>query len=220
MTSGFGSSASDPFGDGDGSYRSSPDWTHTILGSPLARDPGTAFFYDNDNPQLVSSILQQLTGETAAAFARARLFKPLETEPGTWWADRRGVTDGAAGLLLRPRDLAKLGELYLRHGRWRGRQLVPAWYIRDATSTQVLPASTQAGLGYGYLWWTFHNPAFPPLFLAIGSGGQLVIVAPTRDAVVVLTADSDSSRPDADELELARRVLAAVKREQTATDSH
>jgi CubicO group peptidase (beta-lactamase class C family) len=210
MTSGFGSPASDPFGDGGNAFSTTPNWVHTILGSPLAFDPGTAFAYDNRNAHLVSAILQRVIGETTSAFARVHLFRPLRIDPGNWSADRQGVTDGAAGLELYPRDLAKLGELYLRNGRWGDRQLVPASYVRAATSTQVSPGAAMTGLGYGYFWWTYRGPGMPPLYLAIGSGGQFVIVVPSLDAVMVLTSDSGRSGPDAAELTLVRRVLQAL----------
>jgi CubicO group peptidase (beta-lactamase class C family) len=211
MTSGFGSAATDPLGEGGNAYRTTPNWVRTILGSPLARPPGTSFAYDNGNAHLVSAILQRATGTTTAAFARKKLFLPLRIDPGSWWADRQGVTDGAMGLQLEPRDLAKLGELYLRHGRWGERQVVPSWYVREATSARVPITDTFPGLGYGYFWWTYQGTVFPRLFLAIGSGGQLLIVAPTLDAVIVLTSSSQSVGPDPAELELARRVLDAIR---------
>jgi CubicO group peptidase (beta-lactamase class C family) len=211
MTAGFGSPATDPFGDGGSAYRTTPNWVHTILSSPLATDPGTAFAYDNGDAHLVSAILQHLTGETTAAFARAHLFQPLRIDPGKWWADRQGVTDGAMGLELYPRDLAKLGELYLRAGRWGDRQLLPASYVRAATSGQVSPEAAVPGLGYGYFWWTYRGPGIPPLSLALGSGGQFVIVVPSRDAVIVLTSNSTTSTPGATELTLARHVLQALE---------
>jgi CubicO group peptidase (beta-lactamase class C family) len=211
MTSGFGSAATDPFGDGGNAYRTTPNWVRTILGSPLARPPGESFYYDNGDAHLVSALLQRVTGTTTATFAREKLFRPLRIDPGSWWADRQGVTDGSAGLQLKPRDLAKLGELYLRHGRWAGRQVVPSWFVREATSPHVSATDTQAGLGYGYFWWTYQGIGLPRLLLAIGSGGQLLIVAPTIDAVVVLTSSSESVQPDPSELELARRVLDAVR---------
>jgi CubicO group peptidase (beta-lactamase class C family) len=121
------------------------------------------------------------------------------------------VTDGSAGLQLKPRDLAKLGELYLRHGRWGALKVVPAWYVQEATSTHVPATDALAGLGYGYFWWTYKGSEFPRLFLAMGSGGQLVIVAPTLDAVVVLTSSSQSVGPDPAELNLARRAIDAVR---------
>jgi CubicO group peptidase (beta-lactamase class C family) len=210
MTAGFGSTATDPFGDGGNAYRTTPNWVHTILGSPPATDPGTAFAYDNGDAHLVSAILQHVTGETAAAFARANLFHPLRINPGNWSADRQGVTDGAAGLELYPRDLAKLGELYLRAGRWGDRQVVPALYVRAATTGQVSPEAAVPGLGYGYFWWTYRGPGVPRLFLALGSGGQFVIVVPSRDAVIVLTSSSTASTPGATELTLALHALQAL----------
>jgi CubicO group peptidase (beta-lactamase class C family) len=212
MTSGFGSAATDPLGDGGNAYRTTPNWVRTILGSPLARPPGEAFYYDNGDAHLVSAILQRVTGASTAAFARRNLFRPLRIDPGSWWADPQGVTDGAMGLQLRPRDLAKLGELYLRHGRWDGHQIVPATYVREATRPHVSATDTRAGLGYGYFWWTHEGARLPRLFLAVGSGGQLLIVAPTLDTVVVLTSSSGSVGPDPAELELARRALGAVRR--------
>lgn len=211
MTSGFGSAATDRLGDGGNAYRTTPNWVRTILGSPLARAPGESFYYDNGDAHLVSAILQRVTAATTAAFARKKLFLPLRIDPGSWWADRQGVTDGAMGLQLKPRDLAKLGELYLRHGRWGGRQVVPSAYVREATSPHVSATDTRTGLGYGYFWWTYEEGGFPRLSLAIGSGGQLLIVAPTLDAVVVLTSSSASVGPDPAVLELARRVLDAVR---------
>jgi CubicO group peptidase (beta-lactamase class C family) len=97
------------------------------------------------------------------------------------------------GLELHPRDLAKLGELYLRNGRWGDRQLVPAFYVRAATSGQVSPEVPVPGLGYGYFWWTYRGPGLPRLYLALGSGGQFVIVVPSRDPVIVLTSSSTGS---------------------------
>jgi len=209
MTAGFGSTATDPFGDGGNAYRTTPDWVHTILGSPLASDPGTAFAYDNGDAHLVSAVLQHVIGETAAAFARANLFRPLRIDSWNWPADRQGVTDGAAGLELYPRDLAKLGELYLRAGRWGDRQVVPASYVSAATGDQVSPEAAVPGLGYGYLWWTYRGPGIPRISFALGSGGQFVIVMPSRDAVIVLTSDATTNTPGATELTLALRVLQA-----------
>lgn len=84
-------------------------------------------------------------------------------------------------------------------------------YVRDETSPHVSATDTRVGLGYGYFWWRYEEAGFPRHSLAIGSGGQLLIVAPTLDAIVVLTSSSESVGPDPAELELARRVLDAVR---------
>jgi CubicO group peptidase (beta-lactamase class C family) len=67
------------------------------------------------------------------------------------------------------------------------------------------------GLGYGYFWWAYRGPGLPRLYLALGSGGQFVIVVPSRDAVIVLTSSSTASTPGLTELELARRVVQALE---------
>jgi CubicO group peptidase (beta-lactamase class C family) len=161
MSAGLSFGQADPTGEGGGTYRTTPDWVRTILGSALAGDPGTRFSYDNGDAHLVSAILQRVIGTTAAGFARKELFRPLRINVVRWSADRQGITDSAVGLELSPRDLAKLGELYLRGGRWGGRQLVPAAYIRAATSPHISAAQAGPGranlaaLGYGYFWWTY-----------------------------------------------------------------
>lgn len=145
MTAGLSFGQTDPTGEGSGAYRTTPDWIRTILGAPLASDPGASFSYDNGEAHLVSALLQRVIGTTAAAFARKELFRPLRINAVRWSADRQGVTDGAVGLELSPRDLAKLGELYLRGGRWGGRQLVPAAYVRVATSPHISAQQADAG---------------------------------------------------------------------------
>jgi CubicO group peptidase (beta-lactamase class C family) len=211
MTAGFGSEATDPFAGGN-EFRTAPSWVRSILGSLLTREPGTGFSYDNGDAHLVSAILQRAVGVSAAEFARRHLFGPLRIAPPKWTSDRQGISDGAAGLWLLPRDMAKLGELYLRRGRWAGRQLVPASYVDAATTQQVAAGQNTGGLGYGYLWWTFGGTNdITKLTLALGSGGQMVIVAPSEDAVVVMTSDAETDRPPPEQLELARRVLNAIR---------
>jgi CubicO group peptidase (beta-lactamase class C family) len=212
MTSGFGSTEHHPFG-GGGDYRTAPDWVRSILGSMLISRPGTLFAYDNGGAHVISALLQRRVGVTAAEFARGHLFGPLRIAHPKWTSDRQGISDGATGLWLRPRDLAKLGELYLRRGRWAGWQLVPAEYIDAATTRQVSTGTGTGGLGYGYLWWIYGGGnGIPRLALALGSGGQMVLVSRTQDAVVEMTSDAETDSPPPEELELARRVLDAIPR--------
>lgn len=114
-------------------------------------------FPDIGGAHLLSPILVQATGRTVLAYARAELFDPLAipTRPGleprldpahlseyqrarfAWPVDPQGYNTGAAWIKLRPRDMAALGQLYLQHGRWNGRQLVPANWVRQATNAQA-----------------------------------------------------------------------------------
>ena len=110
---------------------------------------------------------------------------------------------GAMAWSLKVRDLAKLGELYLRGGRWRGRQLVPERWVRVSTRAHV--ATDDTLVGYGYLWWIGKQPNS---FAAIGYGGQMVSVLPAQDLVVVVTADPS---PPPDTRRLLRLVRLAVR---------
>ena len=89
----------------------SPDWQQFVLDRPMAEAPGTVFYYDSGNSQLLSAILSKVTGKSALDYARETLFGPLGIEDVLWRGDPQGVSGGGAGLYLHPRDMAKLGYL-------------------------------------------------------------------------------------------------------------
>ena len=86
---------------------------------------------------------------------------------------------------LTPRDIAKLGYLYLRGGQWDGKQIVSAEWVEKATQKHV---GTDDDLGYGYQWWTYPSLA---AYTALGRDGQTIFVVPDSDLVIVTTADMD-----------------------------
>ena len=95
----------------------------------------------------------------------------------------------------------KLGELFLLHGRWHGRQLVPAAWVRASTKTVV---TIPDGYAYGYLWWVNTGPHGG--YAALGYGGQMVAVYPRLDLVIVTTGSGKL-----DEAGVARQLLRAVR---------
>jgi CubicO group peptidase (beta-lactamase class C family) len=128
-----------------------------------------------------------------------RLFRPLGIYEVRWF-EQDGFSLGAFGLELSSRDLAKLGLLFLDHGRWAGRQIVPPEWIAEATRAQIRvprsagfyaltgPYSTDR---YGYYWWVRPRQG-AAAFLAQGFGGQFLYVVPDLDlAVVITTNDQD-----------------------------
>ena len=140
-------------------------------------------------------------------FARRELFEPIGIRPGPWSKDGQGRSIGSTGLSLSSRDLLRFGELYLRQGRWHGRQIVPAAWVRESTTKQV---AIPDGFAYGYLWWVSTGPLSTGPhkgFLAVGFGGQMIAVLPRLDLVVVMTGGGDYDR-----IELLRLLLAAVCR--------
>jgi CubicO group peptidase (beta-lactamase class C family) len=184
-------------------------WVERILRRPMASSPGSRFAYDNGAAHLVSAVITRHTGMSAAAFARAELFQPLGIEEDPRWpSDPQGISYGGLGLELTSRDLAKLGDLYLRGGRWDGRELIPREYVHDSTRSHV--SIGVAGDGYGYFWWTKKaSNGLPEFFAAGGQGGQFVAVVRTLDLIVVTTSNA-RTRPGSEYGELLRRIAAAI----------
>jgi CubicO group peptidase (beta-lactamase class C family) len=161
-----------------------PNVVRNILLRPLAWEPGSTWFYDNGSAHLVSAVLTRATGMSAAEYAQRRLFGPLNIQPLEWPADPQGNSSGSAGLVLRARELALLGELFRRGGEFGGRQIVPRSWAEASTAPHV--GTDDPLVRYGYFWWIGDATK---TYAAIGYGGQVVAVAPREHAVVVWTCD-------------------------------
>ena len=158
-----------------------------VLGLPVTAPAGREFFYNTGALTLVSAIMRKATGRPLDEFARAELFKPLgitEME----WIRVKGDSDAGGGLRLRPRDMAKIGQLVLAGGSWNGRQIVSKAWI-DASTTRKIDINNR--YSYGYLWWLGHSPVNGREIgwaAALGRGGQSIRIVPELDLVVVVTA--------------------------------
>jgi CubicO group peptidase (beta-lactamase class C family) len=157
------------------------DWAGYVLDRPMAAPPGTSFAYNTGASHLVSAVVSVLTDRSAAELAEERLFDPLGIRDFEWSADPDGVTTGGFGLMLEPRDLAKLAYLYLHQGRWDGRQIVPAAWVRRSTTDHVADPLND----YGYFWWLDRADGYA--YMA-GLYGQLAAVVPGKDLIAVITA--------------------------------
>jgi CubicO group peptidase (beta-lactamase class C family) len=163
----------------------SPDWARFVLDLPMADEPGSRYEYCSPGMHLLSAVISRATGQSALDFARRALFAPLGITDVAWPADPQGVSFGWGDLHLQPRDAAKLGYLWLHGGRWEGGQVVPAEYLRDAVRVHVHP-SAGPEQEYGFGMWVYPRRD-PPMFEALGRGGQRISVVPGTDLVVVLT---------------------------------
>jgi hypothetical protein len=97
----------------------------------------------------------------------------------SWPADPQGISMGFSEMNMTPRDMAKIGLLYLNHGVWDGSQLVPSAWIRESTTRKI---ATGTGDDYGYLWWCPTGS-----FQARGAGEQYIVVSPGMNLVAVIT---------------------------------
>ncbi len=167
------------------------DWVQYLLDLPVTNPPGTRWIYCSGAAHLLSAILQKTTGMDARTYANTHLFGPLgisDVQVQDWSADPQGVTNGIAGLYLRPRDLAKYGYLYLNNGRWDGRQVVSASWVEESTRQQVYIGKDDyvGGLerAFGYLWSIFPELKY---YGYLGMAGQELFVLPEKNIVVVFT---------------------------------
>jgi len=182
--------------EGDETYRqmyaSSRDWVQFILDLPMKAAPGRKFNYSSGNSHILSAIIQSKSGMKAADFARTYLFGPLGIHGWSWDQDPAGMAIGGWGLHLPPREMAKLGYLYLHNGMWDGKQIVPASWVRTSTEKHI---ATDSAWDYGYQWWVDSSV---PMFAALGRFGQSIFVVPRLDMIAVFTAHIDSNDPEAE----------------------
>jgi CubicO group peptidase (beta-lactamase class C family) len=163
----------------------SPDWVRFILDRPMSRAPGDAFSYNSGNVHLLSAIITKLTGMSALEYAKAKLFGPLGINASYWRHDPQGVSIGSLGLYLQPREMAKIGYLYLRNGAWEGKQLLPvAWIDKVTHATLETHAPGELDLRYGNLFWSLPDKH---VYMATGYHSQLIMVFPDLDVVAVTT---------------------------------
>ncbi|MBN2001464.1 serine hydrolase [candidate division KSB1 bacterium] len=161
-----------------------------ILNKPMYAAPGEEYFYRDCDPHLLSYAIRRLTGKTLERWAKERLFDPLGIVNYYWVSDHRGTTTGAFGLWLRPRDMAKIGQMILDHGQWQGIQIVDAGWIDISTRKHVKSEfQTEPYVyDYGYYWWIL--PRWNA-FTAVGAGGNYIFIMPGKEMVVVMTSTAD-----------------------------
>jgi CubicO group peptidase (beta-lactamase class C family) len=167
----------------------SRNWVQFVLDRPMAAAPGSTFNYSSGGSHLLSAILQEATGMRTISFAREYLFEPLGIRGVSWTSDPQGIALGAGGVRLAPRELARLGQLYLQGGVWGGEQIVPAEWVEASIAPQV--SAHGAASYYGYQWWVRGSG----IFAAHGYRGQRIFVVPDLEMVVVFTADLPGGEP-------------------------
>jgi CubicO group peptidase (beta-lactamase class C family) len=188
------------------------DWVQYVLDQPMAAEPGTTFVYNSGATELLSYLIRKTTGKNADDYAREHLFGPLGIHKYAWKRTPLGLADTEGGLYLEPRDLAKLGYLYLHDGMWEGKQIVPATWVHQSTRWSI--DTPWHAAGYGYQWWVLSRQSDTSyaVYAAVGYGGQYLIVIPQLDTIAVFTAWNIYDGRALDIRVALERVLAAVRR--------
>lgn len=158
-----------------------------VLGRNMIAAPGEQFYYNSGLTILLGGIVKNTAGLYIDEFAGQYLFAPMGISDYHWdkFQDGNIQTDG--GLHLRPRDMAKIGYMIMKNGKWKGRQIVSREWVAESTKRHI----DARGIGYGYQWWLgktkMNNQTIKVLF-ASGHGGQKIFIVPTLDLVAVFTS--------------------------------
>jgi CubicO group peptidase (beta-lactamase class C family) len=161
---------------------------------PRADQPGTRYRYNSVTAYVAGLVVAKATGGTLADFARANLFAPLGITHWQWSADASGYTKGQGNLSLTTRSLATIGEMVREGGRYHGRRIVSANWLRQALTPKVdITASDPFADGYGYFWYAKTQQiggAAIPVSFASGNGGNKIYVVPSRHLVVAISSSA------------------------------
>ena len=152
-------------------------WIAEFFKIPVVYAPGSTFKYTSANSFMLSAILSRTTGQTAHDYLEPRFLRPLGVSGLTWDLGPGNLNPGGNGISCRTADLLKLAVVHLQQGVWDGRQLLPADWVRQATTPQ-------RGNPHGYHWWMGPGGSY----YAYGIFGQFAVVLPEHDAVLAVTA--------------------------------
>ncbi|WP_321344746.1 serine hydrolase [uncultured Draconibacterium sp.] len=206
MTSGFlwdewGVALSSTQNDAIGIYFSEKDPVEFVLERPLIAVPGTHFTYSGGDMQILEKILKNATGMNIDEFSEKYLFEPLGIESNDWWLryDTGEISTGG-GLKLTPRDMLKVGVLFLNDGVWNGEQIISKEWVEKCGHPFGpnyginIPGEDLGTVGYGYTWWTKQDEEYGRMYCALGWGGQKIMLFPDLNAVVVFTGANFKSK--------------------------
>jgi len=184
---------------------------------PAANAPGQRFLYSSGDSNLLAAALRTMVGpERYPQYPWEALFTPLGITSAVWERDVSGTLVGSSYLYMSARDLARVGLLMLRDGRWQSQQLLPKEWVLFNRSLFSKAVSQPGEANPGGQWWL--NRPLPggeqpwpdapqDTFAALGHWGQALYVLPEEQLVVVRYADDRDGHFEHNEL--LKRVLAA-----------
>ena len=153
------------------------------------------FKYQGIDPAITMQVLEAVVPGSAQAFLEKELLEKLNISQFHWPEDISGLPKSAAGSSMRSRDMMKWGLLVHQHGQFNGEQLIPAAFIKRATSALCAPSDTNS---YGFFFWQHTALAGETQTTCItcrGAGGQFIFLFPKQAVVVVVTSHNKGMGP-------------------------
>ncbi|MEO6903171.1 MAG: serine hydrolase [Bacteroidia bacterium] len=154
----------------------------------VTETPGKTFKYLSGNTELLVFVLEKATGETISEYASEKLWIPLGAKNNAFWSldTKNGTEKGYCCFNSNSADFARIGQLYLDSGKWRGNQLIPVSYVTNSIeAANLLNTNGKKIDNYGYSWWLIPNYKKHAIFYARGILGQYIICIPDQKLVIV-----------------------------------
>ena len=196
----------------------SEDPVACVLERPLVSEPGNSFTYNGGGMIILGEILRNATNMYIDEFASEHIFEPLGIDSFQWHSFPNGELEAAGGLIIKPRDMMKFGVMYLNGGSWNGNGIISNSWVEKSSNQYRnnekirIPIEDSGKNGYGYSWWLSEvgkGGNKTKMFRANGWGGQVILVLPEKDMVVVFTGGNYSTRSGIFEI-LERFILPAI----------
>ncbi|EAY26938.1 serine hydrolase domain-containing protein [Microscilla marina] len=167
-----------------------PDWVKFTLDLPMKREPGKKAVYCTGGVNLLGQIVSNVSRKPSYEFLQTYLFEPLGIKKYTMNMTPMGNGYLGGGIHMRPRDLAKFGQLFANKGVWKGKRVISEKWVQQATQGKATMHNASYK-NYGYNWWIHRFEVEGEkfrCFYAAGNGGQLIFVVPKLDLVTVINA--------------------------------
>lgn len=169
--------------------RTDPDWVWTFFNKAPSHPPGTIFAYDTAATVVLNAIVEQLAGKPFLDYMRPRFLDRIGFSADAWCVRRpEGGSWGGSGVICTLRDMAKVALACMNGGRWGAEQLLPADYVRAATTKQI-DNSIGGNDGYGYQIWCEKENGFS----FRGMGSQYAICFPEKEFLFACIADTQGA---------------------------
>jgi len=174
-----------------------PDPIRYILSKEMEAPAGTWFRYNSGATNVLGKVVEIVSGQRLDHLAADAIFAPLGIQDAWWELIREGLVFASGGLRMRPRDMAKIGQLYLQRGVWNGQRILSeAWVDESRVPRSRLSYGWADGYGFG--WWTrtyATGAGLVETYFASGWGEQQIIVVPDLNLVAVFTGGAYEEAP-------------------------
>lgn len=164
------------------------DWLKSYFESNIRFELGEKFAYNSMNSYILSVLVKEVTGMGMMEYLKPRLWEPLGIKNVYWEKCPKGIEKGGWGLYLCPEDMAKIGQLLLQKGTWRGEQIISSEWITEMCTKKIDTPKEMGEYGYGYQIWMAGRKGGVQ---CNGMLGQNIIVYPDINTVIVTTAGSN-----------------------------